>query len=461
MGFMDAVGYVGDTIAKPGRAVRGALAGRLSELANLVPFSDTMGLTDPSQQVRGRDLLNQLGATQADDDGWGAMLGGLGVDIATDPLTYLGGAALRAGSKAMGFGAGGVALPPELAATRAAEAAAGQFPLVDEIGKLVNPADEITRGAASPWSPATPPGGIDLGPLAPMDVPAFPRAAPPIDARVPPPIDELFQPSPFNTHYGSDYSAPRMIGDYLEPWGQSLANDALLDGDPATAFGVALGSWGKQIDDLDRLSPAARAQLVGDGAASAGDRNWQQLIHARRGDLQATQRMAAAGVFPEDLARQAAEQEARLFQHASWGTPRSRAGQLFDDSMAGLYTPDEVTGMIRGGDLSFLPIDEPAMRAAATRAQERLARSQIEEYLTEFLGAYPTPAGINAAVGTHPGTYLARHVGDLIDPKYWARQQNIAPDIADAVLRSPPGTREGDLLAALRQALAREAELGG
>lgn len=83
--------YVGETLDKPGRAVRGLLGGKPGELANLIPFSDTMGLTDPSQSVSGRDLLekaglagpNQVGRLDAGD------LAGFGAEVLLDPTTYL------------------------------------------------------------------------------------------------------------------------------------------------------------------------------------------------------------------------------------------------------------------------------------------------------------------------------------------------------------------------------------
>jgi hypothetical protein len=86
--LLDALGYVGDSLNKPGRAVRGLLGGRPDELAAAVPFSDSLGLTDPAREVRGSDLLRQLGAGTGSDLGDSAL--GLGVDVATDPLTYLG-----------------------------------------------------------------------------------------------------------------------------------------------------------------------------------------------------------------------------------------------------------------------------------------------------------------------------------------------------------------------------------
>lgn len=90
MGLLDALGWVGESLSKPGAAVRGLLAGRPDQLMNLVPFSDTMGLTDASQRTSGRDLLRQWGAV-GQDDNWGNFAGGMALEAATDPLTYFGG----------------------------------------------------------------------------------------------------------------------------------------------------------------------------------------------------------------------------------------------------------------------------------------------------------------------------------------------------------------------------------
>lgn len=99
--LLDALGWLGSSLDKPGAAVRGLLAGRPAQLANLIPFSDTMGITDPEARTRGTDLLG------LDRDSLGGMLGGMGVEIATDPLNWLGGwglyrlAAVRAQQRMM------------------------------------------------------------------------------------------------------------------------------------------------------------------------------------------------------------------------------------------------------------------------------------------------------------------------------------------------------------------------
>ena len=106
---MTGLQYVGETLDKPGQALRGLLAGKPWELANLIPFSDALGitssegllgkygmnLTDDEDAVSGRDLLegkNFLGHRFIDDNEEGLDLGdvlGFGVDVLTDPTTWI------------------------------------------------------------------------------------------------------------------------------------------------------------------------------------------------------------------------------------------------------------------------------------------------------------------------------------------------------------------------------------
>jgi hypothetical protein len=85
-----------DILDKPGRAVRGLLGGNLREGLAWAPFSDTVGATDPSQKVTGRDLTNKLGLTNKYRNGWGEWGMGLGAEMLTDPLTYFTGGAHHA-----------------------------------------------------------------------------------------------------------------------------------------------------------------------------------------------------------------------------------------------------------------------------------------------------------------------------------------------------------------------------
>jgi hypothetical protein len=77
--LLDALGYVGEALDKPGRAVRGLLGGRPGEALAAVPFSDSLGLTVRSNAVSGKELVG------TDSDILGAL-----VDTVTNPLTFAG-----------------------------------------------------------------------------------------------------------------------------------------------------------------------------------------------------------------------------------------------------------------------------------------------------------------------------------------------------------------------------------
>lgn len=111
--LLDALDYVGSTLAKPGRAVRGVLGGRPGEAAAIIPFSDSLGLTDRSNEITGQDLMGQAGISTGTQ--WGDALAGVGVDIATDPLTWFGAGVGNAIGRNLGKAA--VAAGPRYATT--------------------------------------------------------------------------------------------------------------------------------------------------------------------------------------------------------------------------------------------------------------------------------------------------------------------------------------------------------
>lgn len=109
------LGYLGKVADKTfgGRAVRGLLGGRPEELLSVLPFSDTLGITDERNAVQGTDLNAQWGLTTPGDDSWQNLGAGLATEILLDPATYLGlGPLTRAGKLAEKAGA----LPRGLAA---------------------------------------------------------------------------------------------------------------------------------------------------------------------------------------------------------------------------------------------------------------------------------------------------------------------------------------------------------
>lgn len=92
------VQYIGETIDKPWAAGRGVISGLMGGkwgggLLNLIPFSDTLGITNPQERVYGRDLLETAGLAGKNKPGFnwrdpGDAIGdiaGLAIDI-MDPI---------------------------------------------------------------------------------------------------------------------------------------------------------------------------------------------------------------------------------------------------------------------------------------------------------------------------------------------------------------------------------------
>ena len=92
---MRALEYVGETLDKPGRALRGLLAGRPEAALNLIPFSDMLGITDPQKSTTGRELVEKLGFAPNDPDKWfePGDIAGFAAEVLLDPLTYVSGGA--------------------------------------------------------------------------------------------------------------------------------------------------------------------------------------------------------------------------------------------------------------------------------------------------------------------------------------------------------------------------------
>lgn len=90
LGAVGAVGTAADKITG-GRALRGALAGKPRELASIVPFSDSMGLTKPEDATSGRDLTDHYNLTTKGDDSFGSHSAGFAADMLASPLSLVSG----------------------------------------------------------------------------------------------------------------------------------------------------------------------------------------------------------------------------------------------------------------------------------------------------------------------------------------------------------------------------------
>jgi hypothetical protein len=464
MSFMEALGYAGDTIAKPGRAVRGVLAGRLEELANLVPFSDTLGLTDPTKQVHGRDLLNQLGATQADDDGWGAMLGGLGVDIATDPLTYFGGAMLRG---AMGAGRAGVGAVP------GSDAAQGIFRLDDPIERLMTPAQAAEReafnasvGQTSPWAPLA----DELHPV--PDAPA-PSSFTPFEGKLelpPPPaepygsaanvFDPAFSPKTRGTFlaYGPDYT--RIADDLgwgadqvgMGHWSSSIPTEMAEDFQRYGALRLNLDKWDEELGMLNSLPTEAQASLGFPSAVDEFDLDlaseiatrspnatgWQRILGTRNLELAELRELAMRGAIPAELAPQMERQIELLAGMAGEYASRGPAAEaIYGLRQYGNVMPSrvgELTGF--GGPLAHLPIDEAALAKMAEGAQMDALLETMTSHLQNFENRAGglTPAMLNPNYPTSP--HLAQRLDEAMSPEFWSGE-GIDPAVLSKLLGSP------------------------
>lgn len=64
---MDWLDYITGALDKPGAAVRGVLSGELDDALHLLPFSDTLGITQADDRKSGRDMLEAWGADVAND----------------------------------------------------------------------------------------------------------------------------------------------------------------------------------------------------------------------------------------------------------------------------------------------------------------------------------------------------------------------------------------------------------
>lgn len=106
---LEGVSYIGGVLDKTlgGRAVRGLLGGKPREALSIIPFSDTLGITDPTQAVSGSELNKNVGLNNLLGDGLLGTIGGIGTEILLDPSTYLtlgANALTKTGAKAAKFG---------------------------------------------------------------------------------------------------------------------------------------------------------------------------------------------------------------------------------------------------------------------------------------------------------------------------------------------------------------------
>lgn len=418
--LLSALGYVGSSLAKPGRAVRGLLGGRPEELLAALPFSDSMGITDEKNAVSGRDLLTQLGMDPG--EGIGGDIAGFGADVATDPLTYLGGAALRGGLKMLDRG--GTTLSK-------ASATADAIPKGD-IFDLVSPADKEI-GALNP----------ELG------AKAVPRELPGLDL---PDIAED-APNPLLDALGGGSKPDALtelpaFGDYTHKLGygpdfptQGVPHDMMQDLGPAAGFKGSISGWDDALTDLERLAPELRGQLMGHypgGGATwspptgaGGD--WQTAIRSRLGELDALQQLAPAGV-PADALEMASKQAERLNPFYTGEGYRGSARLGVNNVMRGQVMPSQIDSLM--GEIGHLPFDPVALRKLMAQTQNESALASIEGRVHQILPQSDFP--IRDLAGHYGHADLVAELQSMLDPTHLL-EQGIEPGIAKAAVTNPMG----------------------
>lgn len=418
--ILDALGYVGDVLAKPGRAVRGLLTGNARESLAALPFSDSLGLTDQSQAVDGRGLLRAMGIDAG--DGTAGDVASFATDVLTDPLSYLGGAGLARGGKLLaGAGLGrGVG-----ATTRAVEHGGGIFDLVSpadrELAKLApGSLGEATSVAAREVAPqaATSPLAEALGHAAPIAEPAAPvRQA----------ITEL---QPVDTY-------AHLIGYGPSARGHSIANDILADGGSRReALLASLQGWDETLRDIEGMGaegrravgvhPLGGATLTNNTPEAA--RQWLHEISTRQTDLRGIQQLAPAIPGYEELRPAIDDQLSRLkaIYHGSWN--KSELGYTASDLRSGHVKPSDIPG---NPVLSHLPVDERLLRKLAAEAQAQSIPRQVSSDLSNILQPGLTADDV---LLDHEPAQLLQYLREALDPKSFSNHE---PGIVKQVFSNP------------------------
>lgn len=238
--------YVGQTLDKPGAAVRGLLAGRPDQLANLVPFSDTAGLTDPSQRTSGRGLLEAYGLVgpKGPEFDW-TDASGIGVELATDPLNLLGLANVgRVAKAAQGAKANNLLRDTLLAKGAMPEEIAGLTKAVDEAGNPLR----TYHGTGRVFD------AYDMDKMAPTSLygpgiytTANPEVAGEYAINKAGPTDYFVKP-------GREQEALAFLKQdpaFYEGWTKGLTDQQALER-AAASYGEALESGGEELPDVAR-----------------------------------------------------------------------------------------------------------------------------------------------------------------------------------------------------------------
>jgi hypothetical protein len=250
--LLEALGYAGETLDKPGRFARGLFSSALNyatgygqadpqAMLNIVPFSDYFQLTDARKELNARQLyapsyggMNEPGSGQF----WPSV-GDAVLDMATDPTSYIslgivpavktGIAGVKAVPKLMGFGAKAANAAPDIMSA-ASKVVPDAVTVASKISPAVVPTLESTTKSFGDVSSA----GINSmeanfsrtgPPKLKAQVPETGRFiyqdVVPIDKRYASIADDGFNSFPLNNNKPFNYSGTDSLGSFA-----SLTNQA-------------------------------------------------------------------------------------------------------------------------------------------------------------------------------------------------------------------------------------------
>lgn len=345
--------YLLSAIGKPGRAVRGLLGGNFQEGLAALPFSDSLGITDPGQEVTSNDLVRQLAIDPDSNEG---TVASLGVGIATDPLTYMGGALARgllgrlAGKSPEMFD---LASPAERALDAKNAAMVDRaFPVPERVA-APTAAERVTPALFEDGGHATMPAGELLRQI----------------------------PDPESYAHLTGMMPETMGGLYSPAGGYGVAADRLAEtGDRIGSFRTSLGAWDETLGDLERLHPELRGAMSGYAKGGHGqmELDWQYPIASRYNDLGAALRLGENGAIPADLVPLIEAQQARLLRlHRRTSSGSDDAMNAVQDIIGGEVAPSQAVRHA-AEYMPHLPYDEASLRRVAAQGQQQSLLNLID-----------------------------------------------------------------------------------
>lgn len=417
---LSGLGYIGRVLDKTfgGRAIRGLLAGKPREALSILPFSDSLGITDERDVVYGRELLQKAGMVGPNQEGFdaGDVFGFL-ADVALDPAMYLSpfGALTKAGKEAQKLGALPRGLENQMRGFTVAEEQLNQLPHLIPYGWVGTPQvqrqiprgasvapEELSRRLAATGEPLTPAvemmatGGKTRVPGLPVDVDEFlPRAtgsatplAGALGFELPFGLGRLLgvEPQVFGTGPGAQAWAAKMagVGDWLKGTAPIRHLRSLLS--PSVR-----GTTTKEVQDLAaNVARPEQDRLIAESLGEALDlRREIEPVVTRAGAPEVNrllQRSAEGVPIPTTAAEYAAELQARnpmLYDYLK------DAGEL--ENLVGQWDTLQRAGQMAGqAQRRLLPLEQEL--GMATKELQEIGNNDVLQLLAD-LGLGPAPGG--------------------------------------------------------------------